>query len=363
MSEQVGGRADASARRRRTRHAGAGEDAGAAGSTNAAAGAGAGAGAGTGRASRTRAALLGLLLAAACAAVVVLGIGDEPLECRRRDAMLTRTPPHQPPPQKQQDSGSGSGSGEAQEPWPAIVLGATGATGRKIVAQLAADAGVSGVTAVVRRQLTAAEVAEKFGLTEAQAAKVSQHVVDFERVAGHEASVVPAGGAAAGAHIQSARAFCLLGTTKAKAGSAEAFRRVDYDYVLESAKQLREAGVPHLTLMTSQGSNKDSSFLYPRTKGEVEAAVADLGFPRFSVFRPGLLLTDRSESRPLEFVMQKLWPNWALPASVMAPKTEQVAAAMVANAKGPPRDPEQKVEIYENADIIKCRVGPPAAKQ
>lgn len=232
------------------------------------------------------------------------------------------------------------------------MLGATGATGKKLVAQLAADDAVAGVTAVVRRELSAAEVADKFGVDEAQAGKIKQHVVDFEKVAANEQSAVPDGGA------QGAQAFCLLGTTKAKAGSAEAFRRVDYDYVVEAAKQLREAGAQHFTLMSSQGANADSSMLYPRTKGEAEAAVAALGFPRVSVFRPGLLLTERSESRPLETVAQKLWPNWALPACFKAPKTEQVAAAMLANAKGAPRDPAQPADIYENADIIKCRVGP-----
>lgn len=236
--------------------------------------------------------------------------------------------------------------------WPAIVLGATGETGRKLVAQLAADEACSGVTAVVRRELSAEELAERFG--EPAAARVVQHVVDYERVAERAESVVPAGGLPDGA-----RAFCMLGTTRSKAGSAEAFRRVDYDYVLESARQLREAGSPHLTLMSSQGAKASSSLLYPRTKGEVEAAVAGLGFPRVSVFRPGLLLTDRKETRSAEWVLQKVWPNWALPACFMAPRTDQVAAAMLLNAKGAPK--ESPVEIYENAEIVKCRVGPPPA--
>jgi len=56
---------------------------------------------------------------------------------------------------------------------------------------------------------------------------------------------------------------------RSQAGSAEAFRKVDYDYVLNSARLMKDGGVQHYSLMTSQGSNKDSWFLYPKTKGEV----------------------------------------------------------------------------------------------
>jgi len=38
-----------------------------------------------------------------------------------------------------------------------------------------------------------------------------------------------------------------------------------------------------------QGSNKNSWFLYPKTKGLAEEAIIKLQFPRTSIFRPGLL--------------------------------------------------------------------------
>ena len=46
----------------------------------------------------------------------------------------------------------------------------------------------------------------------------------------------------------------------------EAFYKVDHDYVINSAKAARESGCEHFHLVSSQGANKDSSFLYPKTK-------------------------------------------------------------------------------------------------
>ena len=62
-------------------------------------------------------------------------------------------------------------------------------------------------------------------------------------------------------------AFCCLGTTRGKAGK-EGFIKVDRDYVVSSAKILKSIGCQHFHLVTSQGSNKDSMFLYTKTKGK-----------------------------------------------------------------------------------------------
>lgn len=81
--------------------------------------------------------------------------------------------------------------------------------------------------------------------------KLQQHVGDFENLT---ASREIFDGCTAG--------FCCLGTTRKKAGSAEAFRHVDYDYVLETAQLAHAAQVPFFHLVTSVGSDAHSSFLY-----------------------------------------------------------------------------------------------------
>ena len=51
----------------------------------------------------------------------------------------------------------------------------------------------------------------------------------------------------------------------------EAFRKVDYDYVMESARIINAAGCDSYHLVSSVGADASSMLLYPRTKGEVWA--------------------------------------------------------------------------------------------
>lgn len=45
---------------------------------------------------------------------------------------------------------------------------------------------------------------------------------------------------------------------------------------------------------------------YPKMKGELEESVKELGFDTTVILRPGLLLGDRSESRPAEWAIRKV---------------------------------------------------------
>ncbi|RMG69493.1 MAG: oxidoreductase [Bacteroidetes bacterium] len=102
--------------------------------------------------------------------------------------------------------------------------------------------------------------------------------------------------------------FCCLGTTMAKAGSKEAFRRVDYTLPLEIGRWARDLGVPHYLIVTAMGADPDSAIFYNRVKGEVERDLAALGFPQLSIAQPSLLLGDREESRLGEGLAQRIMP-------------------------------------------------------
>ena len=88
-------------------------------------------------------------------------------------------------------------------------------------------------------------------------------------------------------------ALCALGTTRAKAGSAAAFRAVDLDLVLSIASWLRSVGVERFALTSSLGANSRSPVLYSRTKGEAEEAIERLNFPSLTILRPGFLDGER----------------------------------------------------------------------
>jgi len=94
--------------------------------------------------------------------------------------------------------------------------------------------------------------------------------------------------------------FICLGTTMKKAGSKEAFWKVDFEYCLAVAKRAREAGATTLSLVSSVGADAASKNFYLQTKGSLENAIAELDFPTVNIYRPSLLLGHRIEKRPLE---------------------------------------------------------------
>ncbi|PZN93638.1 MAG: oxidoreductase [Alphaproteobacteria bacterium] len=107
-------------------------------------------------------------------------------------------------------------------------------------------------------------------------------------------------------------AICALGTTIRAAGSEAAFRAVDFDAVLAFARAAQAAGVTQFILVTAVGADATSRVFYSRVKGEVEAAVAALGFARLDLIQPGLILGPRADRRPVEAILQRVTP-WLNP--------------------------------------------------
>ncbi|MEQ9413970.1 MAG: NAD(P)H-binding protein, partial [Cyclobacteriaceae bacterium] len=91
--------------------------------------------------------------------------------------------------------------------------------------------------------------------------------------------------------------FFCLGTTIKKAKSKEAFRKVDFDYPLNLAKISKKCGAKQFLLVSAMGADPSSSVFYNKVKGEVEGAIAEVGFQGYHIFRPSLLLGDRNEER------------------------------------------------------------------
>ena len=91
--------------------------------------------------------------------------------------------------------------------------------------------------------------------------------------------------------------FCCLGTTKAKAGSKEAFYKIDHDYVLNTATTAFKNGIKRAAIVSSIGANKNSSVFYQKTKGEVEEGASKIGFEACYILRPSVLVGNRTELR------------------------------------------------------------------
>lgn len=97
-------------------------------------------------------------------------------------------------------------------------------------------------------------------------------------------------------------AFCALGTTIAKAGSVEQLQKVDRDYVRDFGRVAKKVGAERLSVVSALGADPKSINYFNRTKGEMEALLAELDLPSLRIFRPSLLLGSRQERRPKEVV-------------------------------------------------------------
>jgi uncharacterized protein YbjT (DUF2867 family) len=100
------------------------------------------------------------------------------------------------------------------------------------------------------------------------------------------------------AEIRPDVAISCLGTTWKKAGKSEAaFRAVDLDLLLAFAKAARESGARHMISVSSVGADATARNVYLRTKGEADAGLTALDFPRLDILRPGLLTGNRANDR------------------------------------------------------------------
>nr|XP_008506591.1 PREDICTED: oxidoreductase HTATIP2 isoform X1 [Equus przewalskii] len=240
-----------------------------------------------------------------------------------------------------EDAGPGSGSRMAEtEALPKLredfrmqnksvfILGASGETGRVLLKEILEQSLFSKVTLIGRRKLTFDEDAYK---------NVNQEVVDFEKLEDY-----------ASAFEGHDVGFCCLGTTRSKAG-AEGFVRVDRDYVLKSAELAKAGGCKHFNLLSSKGADKSSNFLYLQVKGEVEARVEELKFDRYSIFRPGVLLCDRQESRPGEWLVRKFFGS--LPESWAGGHSVPVVTVVRAMLNNAVRPGDGTTELLDNKAI------------
>lgn len=198
----------------------------------------------------------------------------------------------------------------------AVIAGATGLVGRYCLQGLLDDARYRRVIALTRQ----AKPAEH--------PKLQWLRTDFENLA----AIAP--------ELRADDAYCCLGTTLKRAGSRAAFERVDYHLVLAFARAAHAAGAARFMVVSAYGADVRSIAFYSRVKARMEQAVSDVAYSAVHIFRPSLLLGDRSEQRPLESVAQAMAP-WLAPLfrGALAPmrpvQAAELAAALIAAAFDP----------------------------
>lgn len=209
----------------------------------------------------------------------------------------------------------------------AIVIGATGATGKALVCQLLQDPQFSEVVVFVRRKSFEPNPSLK------------EEVIDFREIEKYEAA------------IKGDVVFSCIGTTLKAAGSKDAQWEIDVEYPFRFAKAARRNEVPAFCLLSGMTANEHSKIFYSRMKGTLENKIKALGFPRLFIFQPSALIrpdTDRKGEQIMTPVLQffnrlGLFRSWKpLPVA-------QVAKLMIQKSK----TVEAKTETLRMKEILK----------
>lgn len=158
----------------------------------------------------------------------------------------------------------------------ALIIGATGATGKDLLNVLLQDADYKEVVIFVRRAS---------GILQG---KLTEVITDFDDIE------------AVSENINGDVWFSCLGTTLKVAGSKDKQWQIDYEIPAKFAEVAKRNGIHSAVLLSAYGASSTSKVFYSKMKGALEEKIESLAFDQYIIFRPGLLLrrnTDRFAER------------------------------------------------------------------
>lgn len=222
-----------------------------------------------------------------------------------------------------------------------LVVGATGATGKAVLKELLSGRSEVGTVVTIGRRNIGDDVRSMI-----DASKLDEIVVESLDVMSDE--TIPQRVMSKGPIDV---AFCCLGTTRAAAGSAEAFKKVDVEYVDSAATLAKSCGAKVFGLVSAQGASKNvwasdwkpfHGLLYAKCKGIAEESVIQKGFEHTIIMRPGLL--DRQENARFgEKLFKGIMPTI---------RTSDLARVMINESISKlPLNTQGDVKIYEMKEI------------
>lgn len=160
----------------------------------------------------------------------------------------------------------------------AIIIGASGLTGSRVLSQLLEDPRYDHIKTFSRKSGNVTHT------------KLQEFVVDLtmpetfkEKFTGDEV-------------------YCCIGTTRKKTPDTETYRSIDIGIPLMAARLGKENGIKKMAVISAIGANKKSRFIYNRIKGEMEEAVLKEGPECVYILRPSFIGGKRMEKRAGESV-------------------------------------------------------------
>ena len=210
----------------------------------------------------------------------------------------------------------------------AIVIGATGATGRELIKILLLSSEVKHILVFTRKKL------------DVSSPKLDVHVINFAEIDKYRNI------------INGDILFSALGTTLKDAKSKTKQFEVDYTYQYNLSKISSENNVKTLSLVSSSGANENSLFFYPKIKGLLESSVKKLSFENIQIYQPSFLIRQSDVMRSNEkigiFIFKAL-NSVGILNSLRPLPVSRLAKKMVDEAL---KKHPKRVMVFENKDII-----------
>ncbi len=199
----------------------------------------------------------------------------------------------------------------------AIVLGASGLTGKLLLNRLLEDEAYERVKIFTRRALNLKHP------------KLKEYVADLLKLENYKAD------------FTGDEVFCCIGTTAKKTKDKVIYKKIDFGIPATAAKLCKENKIETFVVVSALGANAESKVFYNRTKGEMEQSVLRKKIRNTYILRPSLIDGKRSEKRMGErigaFVMKALHPfllgGWR---KYRAIEAATIASAMHTLAKSKP---------------------------
>lgn len=158
----------------------------------------------------------------------------------------------------------------------AVIVGASGLIGRNLVNTLLLTHDYSEVVSISRKKIPV------------HSGKLKQVIAEFDDVDVYEK------------YITGHALFCCLGSTKNKTPDKKEYYKIDHDHPVKLAEIAKNNGVEQYHLVSSIGADPSSSNFYLKMKGETEEDIKKVGLPALCIYRPSILVGERTESRQME---------------------------------------------------------------
>ena len=196
-----------------------------------------------------------------------------------------------------------------------IIVGATGATGSKLVRLLLESDKWEKITTISREPVLEGNSHKK--LNEVIIDSFDKLDMTFDHWKGHESF------------------FNCIGTTRKIAGGAKQFVDIEYGISLKSAELANKAKIPNASVISASGANPDGfsvdwihPLLYAKTIGLKEQTLTrHYNFNNVSIFRPGMLMRYYDETSALQQFFND--SNMGLPVSLLASAIKRDSEAVL----------------------------------